>query len=114
MICIQTMFLATADSQGVYSGELCPYGPLQMMPSAQVLNYGQAIFEGMKAQMSHKGRIVLFRPDANAERMEQGAVRMSMLPVSRSFFVDAVKQVVQKNRDMVQRDLSTYHIHMSA
>ena len=39
----------------------------------QVLNYGQSIFEGMKAQHSAKGRIVLFRPDQNANRMHAGA-----------------------------------------
>jgi len=96
-----TMFVGTSDASGNYKGELRPYGPLEMMPSAQVLNYGQALFEGMKAQMSHKGRIVLFRPQANAERMEEGAMRMSMAPVPRPFFIDAVKQVVRTNRELV-------------
>jgi branched-subunit amino acid aminotransferase/4-amino-4-deoxychorismate lyase len=37
--------------------------PIQspLLLSVQVLNYGQAIFEGMKAQRSAKDRIVLFR-----------------------------------------------------
>lgn len=39
---------------------------------AQVLNYGQSVFEGMKAQRSEAGRIVLFRPDENAARMMAG------------------------------------------
>jgi hypothetical protein len=29
--------------------------------SLQVLNYGQSVFEGMKAQRSAKGNVVLFR-----------------------------------------------------
>ena len=44
-----------------------------MDPSAQVLNYGQSIFEGMKAQRTAGGNIVLFRPDENAARMMAGA-----------------------------------------
>lgn len=59
---MQTMYTATWTAEnGWTQGQLQPYGPIQMMPSAQVLNYGQAIFEGMKAQRSTKDRIVLFR-----------------------------------------------------
>ena len=45
---------------------------------AQALNYGQSVFEGMKAQRSARGRIVLFRPDENAARMMAG-VRAPLL-----------------------------------
>ena len=31
------------------SPEILPYGPIPMLPSSQVLHYGQSIFEGMKA-----------------------------------------------------------------
>jgi branched-chain amino acid aminotransferase len=45
------MFIATwTEETGWQEGNLQPYGPLQLLPSAQALNYGQAIFEGMKAQ----------------------------------------------------------------
>lgn len=49
-----------------------PYQCLQIDPAAQVLNYGQSVFEGMKAQRSATGQIVLFRPQENAARMAQG------------------------------------------
>lgn len=71
------------------------------MPSAQVLNYGQAAFEGMKAQESVKGRIVLFRPDKNAERIKAGALRLSMPPVPEAQFVSAVQSLVSANKDWV-------------
>ena len=75
-----------------------PYGPLEVSPAAGVLNYGQGLFEGMKAYRTVAGRVVLFRPDQaclllaalltatltvpqNAERNAEGAVRMSMPPV---------------------------------
>lgn len=52
------MWMATCDAQDKQwsQGELQPYGPLPMYPSAQSLNYGQAVFEGMKAQRSAQVR----------------------------------------------------------
>lgn len=67
----------------------------------QVLNYGQSVFEGMKAQRSAKNRIVLFRPTENAARMSNGADRLSMAPVPSDMFVGAVQQLVRDNQDYV-------------
>lgn len=52
------MFLASCNAQDSKwsAGDLLPYGPLPLYPSAQALNYGQAVFEGMKAQRSAKVR----------------------------------------------------------
>jgi hypothetical protein len=66
------MYRATHTPEDGWQGAIEPYGPLLLEPSAQVLNYGQSIFEGMKAQRSAQGRIVLFRPDENAARMMAG------------------------------------------
>lgn len=98
-----TMYIAdwTPERGWADEGKLLPYGPIPMLPSAQVLNYGQAAFEGMKAQESAKGRIVLFRPDKNAERIKAGAERLSMPPIPESKFVEAVKSLVRANRDWV-------------
>jgi len=97
------MFLASCDaaSPNEWSGDLQPYGPLPMYPSAQALNYGQAIFEGMKAQRSAKGRIVLFRPDCNADRMAAGAARLSMAAPPADLFIRAVEETVRANADFV-------------
>lgn len=67
----------------------------------QVLNYGQAIFEGMKAQRTEKGQIVLFRPSDNAARMREGARRMSMVPPDEALFLKGVVGTVRENMDMV-------------
>lgn len=95
------MYLATCDPSGKWQGEMQPYGPLNMMPSAQVLNYGQAVFEGMKAQRSAKGRIVLFRPDQNAARMKEGARRLCMPEVPEELFIEAVAETVKANKSYV-------------
>lgn len=45
---------------------------------AGVLQYAQTIFEGLKAYTTDDGRIVAFRPDLNAQRMEESAKRLEM------------------------------------
>ncbi|KAJ9525310.1 hypothetical protein QJQ45_020852, partial [Haematococcus lacustris] len=96
------MYVANwTEEAGWQQGDLQAYGPLPMLPSAQVLNYGQAAFEGMKAQRSHKDRIVVFRPDRNAERLHQGAERLIMPPVPKDMFIDAVTATVRANVDYV-------------
>lgn len=54
------------------NNNLVPYGPLDMEPAATVINYGQSVFEGLKAMRADDGTIVMFRPDKNAERMQDG------------------------------------------
>lgn len=82
-------------------GSLVPYGDFTMSPAAGVLNYGQGLFEGMKAYRTTRDRIVFFRPEENARRMQAGADRLKMPPVPESVFIDAVEQVVHANRDWV-------------
>jgi hypothetical protein len=72
-----------------------------MDPAAQVLNYGQSIFEGMKAQRTQGDEIVLFRPTENAARMRAGAARMSMVEPPEELFLEAVISTVSANTNMV-------------
>ncbi len=64
---------------------------------AGVLQYAQTVFEGMKAYTTEDGRIVTFRPDLNAERMESSAKRLEMPVFPQDRFVDAVIQTVKAN-----------------
>lgn len=98
----QHMYIATCEAgDSTWTGSLQPYGPLSLYPSAQVLNYGQSVFEGMKAQRTEEGNIVLFRPECNAERMRDGASRLSMVAPTTEEFVSAVESVVRANASMV-------------
>ena len=44
---------------GWHDPRIEPYAPLSLDPSTMVLNYGQAIFEGLKAYKTKDGRILL-------------------------------------------------------
>lgn len=68
---------------------------------ACVLQYAQTVFEGMKAYTTEDGRIVVFRPDLNAERMENSAKRLEMQVFPKDRFVDAIVKLVEANADYV-------------
>ncbi|PKA49687.1 Branched-chain-amino-acid aminotransferase 5, chloroplastic [Apostasia shenzhenica] len=96
------MYIAKSSEDGIFSkGEMQYFGPIQLSPSAGVLNYGQGIFEGLKAYRKADGSILLFRPEENAMRMRSGAERMCMPSPTVEHFVDAVKQTVLANKRWV-------------
>jgi branched-chain amino acid aminotransferase len=70
---------------------------LELSLAANVLHYGQAIFEGLKARRTKQDRLVLFRPAENARRMRTSAARLVMQAPPVSMFLEAVEQVVRTN-----------------
>ena len=78
-----------------------PYGPIAISPAAGVLNYGQGVFEGMKARRTPEGRIILFRPHSNAVRINQGARRLCMPEVPAGAFLKGLGMLVADNADYV-------------
>ncbi|RMG75377.1 MAG: branched-chain amino acid aminotransferase [Bacteroidetes bacterium] len=72
-----------------------PYGPLPMAPSVSSLNYGQAVFEGMKAHRAPSGAPVLFRPQDNFRRINQSAARLCMPPVPEDIFMDGLRELIR-------------------
>jgi len=69
--------------------------------AANALHYGQAIFEGMKAFCGKDGKIRLFRPYANAKRLNSSARQLVMPEFPEEKFVKAVQDVVRDNIDYV-------------
>ena len=68
---------------------------------AGVLQYAQTCFEGLKAYTTEDGHIVCFRPDLNAERMENSCKRLEMPVFPQDRFVQAVNDVVAANEAFV-------------
>ena len=55
------------------AGKLCNDYNINISVAANVLHYGQAIFEGMKAFRGKDGKVRIFRPDANGRRLNSSA-----------------------------------------
>lgn len=95
------MFLADY-TDGVWQDlRILPYGTFSINPAASFLHYGQSIFEGLKAHKGDDGSIYVFRPDANAQRMNASAERMCMAAIDKEIFMEGVKQIVGLDRGWV-------------
>lgn len=93
---------SVAGADGVFEPQsLVKTGVLRMPPQACALNYGQAMFEGMKARQGIDGKIRIFRPEANAARMTEGAGRLMLAAPPAKLFIDTVADTVRANREYV-------------
>lgn len=69
-----------------------PYENLSIAPTASVLHYATECFEGMKVYRGFDGKLRLFRPDCNGERMVMSA-RRACLP---GFSVGELKGLIAR------------------
>lgn len=77
-----------------------PYLPIHGM--APGLNYGQQVYEGLKAfRHSENNKITIFRPDRNAKRMQTSAEVVSIPPVPEDLFIECVRLAVAANAEYV-------------
>ena len=74
---------------------------ITMSECAGVLQYAQTVFEGLKAYTTVDGKIVVFRPDLNAQRLEESAKRLEIPAFPQEKFLDAIEKVVKANADYV-------------
>lgn len=96
------MFVMDYDEgQGWHDPRIIPYAPLALDPSTMVLHYGQAVFEGLKAYRTASGRLVLFRPQKNIDRLNSSDERLCIPWIDPSLGVTAIQAIVRADRDWV-------------
>lgn len=89
------------EGKGWHDPVIIPYQPLSLDPSTMVFHYGQAIFEGLKAYKAKDGRILLFRPNKNMERVNISNDRLCIPPIDVDFAVEAIKAVVNVDKEWI-------------
>tara|TARA_Y100000389_G_C17453458_1_gene516393 strand:- start:1680 stop:2726 length:1047 start_codon:yes stop_codon:yes gene_type:complete len=82
--------------------EISPYKPLTLDPSASVLHYGQAIFEGMKAFKDNNGQIWLFRPEENFKRFNLSAKRLQIPEFPKSYFFEGLNKLLYLDKEWIK------------
>ena len=95
------------EGKGWHDARIVPYGNISLDPSAMVFHYGQEMFEGLKAYRGEDDKIYLFRPDMNAKRANASNERLCIPEIPEDMFVEAVKTVVDVDRDWVPSDEGT-------
>ena len=87
--------------QGWHDARIVPYQPFPLDPACVIFHYAQEIFEGLKAYRTADNTIQLFRPDCNGQRMQDSADRMCIPKIPVEDFVQAVKTLVEVDKDWV-------------
>ena len=87
-----------SEELGWHNPAVQPYGPIALDPAASVLHYAQEIFEGLKAYRHPDGSMALFRPAANAARLNASATRLAMPELPPELFLAAIKELVAADR----------------
>lgn len=82
-------------------GRLIEEDTLRISESAGVLQYAQTCFEGLKAYRTQEGKIVIFRPDLNAERLNNSCRRLCIPELPDGMFLHAVRETVRANAEWV-------------
>lgn len=96
------MFVADYENGEWREGQVTPYGNIPLSPATSALHYGQAIFEGMKCNRdANSTDVLIFRPQENARRFNQSAVRMGMPQVPEELFLEGLYELIRLDRNWV-------------
>lgn len=80
-----------------------PYGPVELMPSAKVFHYGQAVFEGMKAFKDEDERIWLFRPEENFKRINKSGARLAIPEFPEEYFFNGLEELLKIDKEWIKQ-----------
>lgn len=88
------------EEKGWHDARVVPFADVSLSPAAGVLHYGQAVFEGLKAYKNN-GKVYLFRPAKNFERLNNSAERVALPQLDEQFALEALKAYVAVEKDWV-------------
>ena len=96
------MFLMDYGPEGGWHDpRIVPYAPFTLDPACVIFHYAQELFEGLKAYRTAEGKIQLFRPACNGDRMRDSCDRMCVPKIPTEDFVQAVEALVEIDKDWV-------------
>jgi branched-chain amino acid aminotransferase len=90
-----------SEGQGWHDGKIEKYGPFMLDPATAVLHYAQEVFEGLKAYKAADGRILLFRPEQNARRLNRSAAKLCMPELPEEIFLNALQELILLDQDWI-------------
>lgn len=100
-VCTDHMFIVDYANNEWRNPRIVPYGPIAVSPVTPAIHYGQSIFEGMKAYLSPKGEVLVFRPYDNWRRMNISAERMSMPLIPEELFIESLRTLLELDRKWI-------------
>lgn len=89
------------EGKGWHDPRIIPYQPIALDPSCVVFHYGQTVFEGLKAYVTKEGKVQLFRPEKNMERLNLSNDRLVIPQIDEELALTALKQLVAIDKEWI-------------
>ena len=86
---------------GWHNASIIPYQELKVDPASMIFHYGQSVFEGLKAFRTENGRVQLFRPEKNVQRLNFSNDRLVIPPIDEDLALEALRKLVEIDKDWV-------------
>ena len=83
------------------NSSIIPYEKLRISPGNFTLQYGQSVFEGLKAYKGDNGEVLVFRPYDNHIRLNISAGRLCMPEIPKEIFIDGLRELLKLDREWV-------------
>jgi branched-chain amino acid aminotransferase len=104
MVYTDHMFMCDySEGGGWKNARIIPFDYLPVSPASPAIHYGQSIFEGIKAQRSPTGDILIFRPLDNWMRMNISADRMCMPRLPEELFMDSLRDLIELDKSWIPK-----------
>jgi len=95
------MFIADYYDGDWHDCRIIPFQEYSIHPALSSLHYGQAIFEGMKAERDVDGNPIIFRPVKNLNRLNISADRMAMPELPEDLFMNAIDKLLSLDKNWI-------------
>ncbi|XP_004619788.2 branched-chain-amino-acid aminotransferase, mitochondrial isoform X2 [Sorex araneus] len=84
-----------------------PFQNLSLHPACSALHYSLQLFEGMKAYKGPDGKVRLFRPWLNMDRMLRSALRLCLPSFDKAQLLECIRRLVEVDKDWVPDSAGT-------
>ncbi|XP_048847636.1 branched-chain-amino-acid aminotransferase, cytosolic-like isoform X1 [Brienomyrus brachyistius] len=102
--------ISWSQKDGWATPQIKPFQNLSLHPASSALHYSIELFEGMKAFRGVDGRVRLFRPMLNMERMYRSAERCCLPLFDKVQLLECIRKLVELDQEWVpySTDASLY------
>ncbi|KAK9477014.1 aminotransferase [Lipomyces japonicus] len=89
------------EGQGWLTPEIKPYQNLSLDPATCVFHYAFECFEGMKAYKDANGKVRIFRPTKNTDRMNKTAARICLPTFDSDAFLEVLSKLISLDKRFI-------------
>lgn len=94
-------------AEGWHAPQIVPYQNLSLDPATCVFHYAFECFEGMKAYKDSNGKVRLFRPEKNMERLNKSSSRIALPSVDGGALTKLIGELVKLDSKLVPESVAS-------